>query len=54
MLVEFAGKRPAAISKQELEAYFLHRRHVDRWSPHTMRIGYLSPVQYETQYAFRA
>ena len=40
MLVQFTGKRPAAISEQELEAYFLHRRNVDRWSPNTMRICY--------------
>lgn len=40
MLVDFTGKRPAAISEQELEAYFLHRRNVDRWSPNTMRICY--------------
>jgi hypothetical protein len=26
MLVEFTGKRSEAISEQELEAYFLHRR----------------------------
>jgi site-specific recombinase XerD len=39
-LVEFTGKRPAAISEQELEAYFLHRRNRDRWSPNTMRISY--------------
>jgi hypothetical protein len=38
MLVEFTGKRPAAISEQELDAYFLHRRNVDRWSANTMRI----------------
>jgi len=35
MLVEFTGKRPTAISEQELEAYFLHRRNVDHWSPNT-------------------
>jgi site-specific recombinase XerD len=40
MLVDFTGKRPAAISEQELEAYFLHRRNVDRWSSNTMRICY--------------
>jgi hypothetical protein len=39
-LVEFTGKRPAAISEQELEAYFLHRRNRDHWSPNTMRISY--------------
>ena len=39
-LVEFTGKRPAAISEQELEAYFLHRRNADHWSPNTMRICY--------------
>jgi integrase/recombinase XerD len=40
MLVDFTGKRPAAISEQELEAYFLHRRNVDHWSSNTMRICY--------------
>jgi site-specific recombinase XerD len=40
MLVEFTGKPPAAISESELEAYFLHRRNRDRWSPNTMRICY--------------
>jgi integrase/recombinase XerD len=40
MLVDFIGKRPAAISEQELEAYFLHRRNVDHWSSNTMRICY--------------
>lgn len=40
MLVEFYGKPPEQISEAELEAYFLHRRNVDRWSPNTMRICY--------------
>lgn len=40
MLVRFTGKRPAAISAAELEAYFLHRRNVDRCSANTMRICY--------------
>ena len=40
MLVQFTGKRPEAISEQELEAYFLHRRNRDRWSSNTMRICY--------------
>ena len=40
MLVDLTGKRPAAISEAELEAYFLHRRNVDRWSSNTMRICY--------------
>jgi len=40
MLVQFTGKPPAAISEQELEAYFLHRRNRDHWSPNTMRICY--------------
>ena len=39
-LVDFCGKPPAKISEAELEAYFLHRRNVDRWSPNTMRISY--------------
>ena len=40
MLVQFTGKPPEAISEQELEAYFLHRRNRDRWSANTMRICY--------------
>jgi integrase/recombinase XerD len=40
MLVSFHGKDPAEISQTELEAYFLHRRNVDHWSPNTMRICY--------------
>lgn len=39
-LVDFTGKPPARISEAELEAYFLHRRNADRWSPNTMRISY--------------
>jgi site-specific recombinase XerD len=38
MLVDCYGKPPAEISEEELEAYFLRRRNVDRWSPKTMRI----------------
>jgi integrase/recombinase XerD len=40
MLVSFHGKDPAEISQTELEAYFLHRRNHDHWSPNTMRICY--------------
>ena len=41
MLVQFHhGKAPCDISQSELEAYFLHRRNVDHWSPNTMRICY--------------
>jgi site-specific recombinase XerD len=39
-LVDFTGKPPAKICEAELEAYFLHRRNADRWSPNTMRICY--------------
>jgi site-specific recombinase XerD len=39
-LVDFCGKPPEAISEAELEAYFLHRRNVDRWAPNSMRISY--------------
>jgi len=35
-----AGRAPDTITEAELEAYFLHRRNVDRWSPSTLRIGY--------------
>ena len=34
------AKPPEEISEAELEAYFLHRRNVDHWSPNTMRICY--------------
>ena len=41
MLVEFYDeKRPEDITEAELEAYFLRRKNVDRWSPNTMRICY--------------
>jgi integrase/recombinase XerD len=39
-LVQYTGKPPVAISEQELEAYFLQRRNIDRWSANTMRICY--------------
>jgi site-specific recombinase XerD len=39
-LVDFYAKPPEAISEPELEAYFLHRRNRDRWSPNSMRICY--------------
>ena len=40
MLVTHCGKDPSEISQADLEAYFLHRRNVDHWSPNTMRICY--------------
>jgi integrase/recombinase XerD len=41
MLCEFYGnKRPEQITEAELEAYFLRRKNVDRWSSNTMRICY--------------
>lgn len=40
MLSAFYDKRPDELSEGELEAYFLHRRNVDHWSPNTMRICY--------------
>lgn len=40
MLSQFYEKPPEAISEEELERYFLHRRNVDRWSANTMRICY--------------
>jgi hypothetical protein len=40
MLLEFLGKAPEAITAEELQAYFLHRRNVSRWSPATLRICY--------------
>ncbi len=38
MLSTFYNKAPDEITEPELEAYFLRRRHVDHWSPNTMRI----------------
>ena len=40
MLVEFYGKAPQEISEAELEAYFLRRKNLDRWSSNTLRICY--------------
>lgn len=40
MLVEFYRKAPQEISEAELEAYFLRRKNVDRWSSNTLRICY--------------
>jgi site-specific recombinase XerD len=40
MLVEFQDKAPEAITADELQAYFLHRRNVSHWSPATLRICY--------------
>ena len=40
MLVEFYGKAPQEISEAELEAYFLRRKNIDRWSSNTLRICY--------------
>ncbi len=40
MLVTHCGKDPSEISQADLEAYFLHRRNADHWSPNTMRICY--------------
>ena len=38
MLVDFYAKPPAQITEAELEAYFLRRKNVDRWSSNTLRI----------------
>lgn len=40
MLLESLGKAPDEITPEELQAYFLHRRNVSRWSPATLRICY--------------
>jgi integrase/recombinase XerD len=40
MLSQFYDKPPEEVSEEELEAYFLHRRNQDRWSPNTLRICY--------------
>lgn len=40
MLIEFQHQAPDEITADELQAYFLHRRNVSRWSPATLRICY--------------
>jgi len=40
MLSQFSGKTPDAITEEELQNYFLHRKNVSKWSPKTMRICY--------------
>ncbi len=40
MLIEFQHQTPDQITADELQAYFLHRRNVSRWSPATLRICY--------------
>ena len=40
MLVEFYGKPPYLISEEELRAYLLHRRQVDKWAPNTLKIAH--------------
>ena len=39
-LVDFYGKTPDKIDEKELEDYFMHRQHEDKWSPATLRIAY--------------
>jgi integrase/recombinase XerD len=41
MLVQFYGKPPEQITEPELEAYFLRRKNIDRWSSNTLRICYV-------------
>ena len=41
MLVNSVGKPPAEITEEELAAYFLRRKNVDRWSSNTLRICYV-------------
>ena len=41
MLVQCYGKPPEQITEPELEAYFLRRKNVDRWSSNTLRICYV-------------
>ena len=40
MLIEFQHQAPDEITADALQAYFLHRRNVSRWSPATLRICY--------------
>jgi integrase/recombinase XerD len=35
MLVDFYNKSPDLISEEEFQDYFLHRKHVNHWSPAT-------------------
>lgn len=39
-LVDFYGKTPDKIDEKELEDYFLHKQHEDKWSAATLRIAY--------------
>lgn len=39
-LVDFCGKTPDKISEKDVEAYFLHRRNVDKWAPATLQIAH--------------
>ena len=39
-LVDYYGKTPDKIDEKELEDYFLHRQHENKWSAATLRIAY--------------
>lgn len=40
MLVQFYNKTPDLVSEDELRAYLLRRRQVDKWSPSTLKIAH--------------
>src|SRR5262245_35634345 len=40
LLAQCYGTSPDLLSERELQAYFLHRKHVDRLAPASRRIGY--------------
>ena len=40
LLSQFSGKSPDLLSEPELQAYFLHRKHVNGLAPASMRLCY--------------
>ena len=39
-LVDFFEKTPDKLFEEDLKAYFLHHRNIDKWTPSTMRIAH--------------
>ena len=52
LLSQFYGKSPDLISEPELQAYFLHRKNVDRLAPASMRICY-SGIRFFSQHVLQ-
>jgi integrase/recombinase XerD len=52
LLAQFYHKSPDRISEQELQAYFLHRKHVDGLAPASMRICY-SGIRFFSQHVLQ-